>query len=114
MTKEALKQMLADAPRRTVQIDSTVHLYLGADTTGHVEQTIQKALAAGKTVTDNGTAQWIEHFPVALAGTGSARYTWDKSGNRVKCERVLCTRTESGEYTQKVLGFSYRDATEVL
>jgi hypothetical protein len=90
------------------RINDVLHLAFGADGVAKVEQQAKKALARGATITwPDGRTEWIENREVLKPGTeGSARYTW--SGDRVLCERVLCTK-QGGSITKKIIGKVYID-----
>ncbi len=112
---EDLKKAIADAPKRLVQIDDRLHIFVGADTAGKIEKTVKRALADGKTVIENGTSQWIEFWPVRdHSKTGTDAYTWKKDGNSVRTERILFTKNPKNEVTQKSLGFVWKDALTVI
>lgn len=77
-----------------------------------IEKKAQKAMREGRAVTWNwphGPTQWFEDYEILdLDKSGSAIYTWDKSGNRVKCERYLITRDKDGEVTKEFTKHVYK------
>ncbi len=94
--------MKAFRAARKVQIGSV--LYVG--NTAHVEPRIKRALRRGATVIENGVSQWISHNVIFDANkSGSAAYTW--RGDKVKHEKVLCTKDRDGKITMKTIGFCY-------
>lgn len=109
------KKLLADAPKRFVQIDDRLHIFVGADTAGKIERTIKRALADGKTIIENGTSQWIEFWPVRdNTKSGTDAYTWQKGGNNVRTEKILFTKNPQNEVTKKSMGFVWKDALTVI
>lgn len=49
------------------------------------------------------TSEWLIDEPIIdTTKTGSAQYVWDKSGNRVKCQRCRYRKDASGTVTQTV------------
>jgi len=110
-----LAALFRDTPKRVVQFDSKLHVYMGADLDGKIEADIKRALAHGVSVIENGVSRWIEHWPLLdVSKQGSALYIWAEDGNRVQCEKILFTKSPSGEVIKKRLGVSWRAATEVL
>lgn len=102
------KQMLAAAKKRVIRTDDTLRIMIGEDD-AKVESTIKAALGRGETVTEGGVTRWIECLPLYdTSKTGTARYTWHRDGNRVKCERMLFTKT-GGSVTKERLGLVWRD-----
>ena len=92
------KKILLNATKRVVQIGDTLNVFVGdSDSFNAVlEKTIKHGLAAGEAVTENGVRQFISRewiYP----------YIWDKSGNRVKANRILSTVAE-GKLTREHIG----------
>lgn len=57
----------------------------------------------------NGPVQWYEDLAVMdTTKTGSAVYTWDKTGDRVKHDRVLVSRDLEGNLTREKVGTVYK------
>lgn len=113
--KEQLQKAIAEAPKRAVQFDDVVMIYVGTDLHDRVARDIDKALAAGKTVVENGISQWVEYWPIAdYKKTGSDVYIFDKSGNRVKCEKFLFVKKAGGSVDKTKLGTAWRNAVEVI
>lgn len=86
-------------------------LFIGS--TAEVEPQIKAALERGEHVTENGIIKWIA-FNTVFDSTkeGSARYTWDKTGNKVKVEKILCIDNK-GERTRTSLGFTFKKYEDV-
>lgn len=94
----------------TVADGRILHLY-SEETAGEVEKTIhaeaKKSGAAFRI--GNGPVQWYEDCAVMdTTKTGSAVYTWDKTGNRIKHDRVLVSRDQEGNLTRKKIGTVYK------
>jgi hypothetical protein len=110
-----IKQAICEAPKRVIQIEDTLHVFLGTGLDKDVSQAIDKALKAGKTVVDraSGVSQWIDVQPVFdSTRIGSAQYVW--KGDAVRVTRVLFTRSAEGDITRRLLGHSWRDADAVF
>jgi thymidylate kinase len=111
--KVTVAGLLAAAPKRAVQIDGTLYLFVGADLGKKIETTIRRALNAGKTVTEKGTAQWFEdHTVIDRNLTGADVYMWSKDGNHVLCDRFHVTKLADGTLTKKFLRRLYLNAKE--
>jgi hypothetical protein len=77
------------------RVGDTLHLY-DDSTKEQVEKLIEKQLVAGESRVDlkNGTETYYEDEVIFdVTKQGSERYTWDKSGNRVKYNRFQVTIT---------------------
>ena len=58
---------------------------------------------------EDGTAEWIcDEVVDDPTKSGSDRYTWDKSGNRVKHARVRYTKDAAGKVTRTVEGVVFK------
>jgi len=56
------------------------------------------------------SSEWIVDEPVVdTSKSGSAQYTWDKTGNRVRHARCQYNRDAAGNVTRKVLKHVYRE-----
>jgi hypothetical protein len=87
-------------------------LFVYDDTTKErVEKQIMRRMEKGETVErPDGTKIWIEYEAVRDASkSGSACYTWDKSGNRCKHEKVMYTLHPLGVRSRDVLRSVWRD-----
>lgn len=74
-----------------VRVGDTLHLLVGLNTDDikpMIAALEKKAKRTGETITfADGTKVWYEREPIIdLKKEGSARYTWAKDGNRVKCK----------------------------
>lgn len=81
----------------TIKADSTLYVF----DDGSREQVVKKVKAAlrkGATVTwEDGSVQWITvNHRIDASKRGSEVYTWDKSGEKVKADLVLMTKTLAG------------------
>jgi len=98
------KEILLKAPKRFVQIDDTLHVFIGEDAKGLVDKQVNRALKRGQTVTENGVSRWIESIVIFNAAKeASARYIWHSDGNRVKAEKFLFTK-QGGKVNREKLG----------
>lgn len=82
-------------------------LYVG--NSQEVEPRIKRALAEGKTVSENGVDSWID-FAIVFDSTKSPRsagYLW--KGDKVKYTKTLCTRVRGGVVTRQPAGFCYME-----
>jgi len=70
----------------------------------------EKAMKAGATVTwQDGRQQWInDDILFDSSKNGSAAFQWDRSGNRVKHERFLVTRTPDGQIRTEAVGTVFK------
>lgn len=75
-----------------------------------VERKVNHALGRGKTVTRAGKRLWRRDIPICdSAKAGSEAYTWDRSGNKILCRRVLFTQhTPLGDIIQEERGRVFR------
>lgn len=113
VSKEIL-EFFRRAGKRTVKIGDTLHMHVGEETFPALERKIERALARGEAVTEDGVSRWLEFFPVRLPGkTGTDAYVW-KDGNRVRVERYLVIKFPGGEVTKELVGLCWKDAIEVL
>lgn len=107
--REAARDALIEAIRqaRKVMIGETLFIGIGPE----VDTAIKKGLRQGKTVTENGVSQWISLEVVFHSDKpGSHAYVWDKTGNKVKHNKVLVTKTlATGEIKLKNVGTCFRE-----
>jgi hypothetical protein len=104
--REAAKEKLIEAFRTARKVMCGSTLVIG--TPAEVEVEVKKALRRGESVTENGVSRWISHQVVFKSGkSGSDAYVWDKTGNKVKHEKVLCTKTQDGRITTETIGFCF-------
>lgn len=119
-----IKQAFAEALKyaKVVVVDTinerNYHIVIGdspEDTEIKVKKLIKKSLFQGHSVTFEGKTKWIEDVPIVdFTKDDSSCYIWDKSGNKILCERTLYIRDESNlEITNKVLRKIYKDFLKV-
>ena len=105
LTLDKRRELLAvvkAAPKRSIQIDNTLYLYVGAEVNAQADAKIKKALAAGRTVVENGVSQWMDDRDVCdWTKHGADVYTWHKDGNRVLCQRFHVIKQADGTVTEK-------------
>lgn len=108
-TKKKLQAAFAAAHKRTVRIDDELRIWMGSAEelrvmAPDIRRVIDKALAAGKSVTEDGITQWIEERDeFDPTKEGSARWTWHADGDRVRMLRTLVTKGPEGEPTRQAL-----------
>jgi len=97
----------------TIMIGGTLHVY-SKEMRSVIEERIKRALDEGKSVKENGITKWKRFMAVINPGReGSARYIWDKSGNKVKAEVFLYTKVRENNPTRESVGFKYISWDEV-
>jgi hypothetical protein len=105
--KEELMKILDQAPKRVVQIENKLYVFIGMN--AKADAAIKKAIASGKTVVEDGVTRWLEVCPVMdTTKEGSDAYTW-KDGNTLKVELILFTKQANGEVTKVSRGFVWRN-----
>jgi hypothetical protein len=67
---------------------------------------VSRAMSAGLQVEwPDGSRQWIDISPLynfdAFRESGSSGFTWDASGDRIKCEYILQTLASDGDTISK-------------
>ena len=73
-----------------------------------VNKDIAKALDAGDShKLNDGSRQFITYD--AIQNVSDNSYIWDKSGDRVKHNKVRHTVTKDGKHTTKIIGTSFRN-----
>lgn len=94
---------------KQIRIDDTLHVF-DAASEARIVRLAQKALANGATVVwADGTTEWETVSPVIAPGqSGSAMYTWDAHGNKVKHRVTRYTQSTSGTTRATPLGFTWR------
>ena len=100
-TKEAIRKTLAEGLDACLKITicETLHIISPELADGLVK----KALASGKTVTENGISQWVEECEVTNPGqSGSGVY-------KVKVDVMLVTRSKDGNVTKLHKGTKLRN-----
>jgi hypothetical protein len=70
-----------------------------------LERKVSRAMGAGLQVEwPDGSRQWIDISPLYnfdAADAGTYGYTWDASGDRIKCEYILKTLASDGDTISK-------------
>lgn len=105
---------------RSVVIGTTKHLFVGAVNDKSASDKFVSDLLAGlkpngdMAVVDDGTRVWVEDVAIYDTSKGdSDAYTWDKTGNKVKCERRRVTKSADGTKTSVVERTVWRKFEEV-
>lgn len=115
MNTKELKTLLADSPKTTVKVfrdkENTLTVAFGAGVVAEAIEEGKQALKKGKKVEWNDGSQQWETTVAVFDSTkeGSAQYTWDKSGNKVKHEVFLVTKFPNGDVTKEFVRTSWRD-----
>jgi len=109
--RRAISAMLGKAECTVIWIDDDMHVALGEGVGDVLREDARKALAKGKVVVwEDRRKQWINTDCITdTSKEGSEVWTWDKSGNRVKCERTLHTLHNDGTRTSEVIGTCWRN-----
>lgn len=86
------------------RIGDTLFIY-DDGTEPEIEAKAKRALANGVSVVRaDGTEEWITYNPIIdSAKVGSEQYIWDKSGEKVKSEKVRHLKSKDGTITQEVI-----------
>lgn len=110
--RRAISAMLGQAECTVITIDDDLHVALGEGVGDELRALAKKALMhQGKVVVwEDKRKQWVNTDCITdTTKEGSAVWTWDASGNRVKCERTLHTMHKDGTRTQEVIGTCWRN-----
>jgi len=114
MNRDKLKALLADSPKTFVKVfgmkQTTLHIGVGdgvaQDTLAHGKAALKKG---HKVQWQDGSQQWqTTDFVLDTSKQGSAQFTWDKSGNKVKHNVFLVTKSPDGQVTKKFLKTSWK------
>lgn len=91
------------------RIGDTLFIY-DEGTKPQIEAKAKRALASGESVVrPDGTEEWISYNPIIdSAKVGSKQYIWDKSGERVKSEKVRHLKSKDGTIVQEVIGTVFK------
>ena len=91
--------IIAAAPKRVIQVNhgAKLHAFIGKDALPLADELIKRTLRSGGSITENGTTSYLEFRPVKdpsnraeeYALSDIRAYIWDKSGNKIKHEKVL-------------------------
>ena len=94
--------------RITTATVEEINLFTDADRE-MIEAKAKKAMARGATITwEDGRKEWIEaREKVDATKQGSAMYTWDKSGDKVKANVILKTKDKAGKITERKVGTKF-------
>lgn len=58
---------------------------------------------------EDGSREWLEDVAMVNHDEfGSKQYTWDRSGNKVKCVRLRCRAVADGTVTKDFLRYVWR------
>jgi len=79
-----------------------------------IEKKLWKAMVKGATATyPGGRKSWINDSPILdTSKEASKMYTWDRTGNKVQCRRIVYT-DNGGEITKKECGKTWRSFDKV-
>ena len=93
----------------STQIGGTLHIY-DDENAKQVDAAIERRmLRTGEARIDGGNKEWIEdHELIDGSKEGADQYTWDRSGNLVKCKRVRVRLDVNGERSEKFVQFVYK------
>lgn len=111
-----LREIFKGAQKRSIRIGDRLHVILGTPEeleakAPEINAMIRKALDRGRTVTENGVAQWISKEPLhnPRATLASDQYKWHADGNRVKARKMLVTKQPDGTIRKKQIGYGWTD-----
>jgi hypothetical protein len=111
ITKSQARQIIKDAAKASVTIGGTLSIYVGTDSVNKtMPSDIAKGLNRGDVVKfGDGTVQFIDSDVVIdLNKSGSAMFTWNKTGTSVKHDRVLVTIDANGNRSTKKIGSVFK------
>lgn len=96
--------------KTTRRVGNTIHVFLGTESDDFGEKITSLETPDGHgVVSEDGSEVWITDVEVVdTSKEGSDRYTWDKSGNRVKHARTRFTRDSAGNVRSEVLRHVYK------
>lgn len=109
MIPAVLQEALAKCEALLIERPAALQLVLGSPE--EIERAKLKALNAGYTVRHRGSSYWLEEREVYdTSKEGSDCYTWDKSGNKIRVQRVIMAKDAEGNLRlDRSLGFVWRD-----
>ncbi len=83
------------------KIGDTLFIF-DAESRPGITKKIKRALAKGETIIhEDKSREWIETIPIHdPTKTGSDEYVWDKSGDRIKCNRIRHTSKDGNRETE--------------
>lgn len=110
MTTKTINFLGTECTATSMRIGDTMEVFIG-DGEGIVKEidaAIKKGLAKGESVTRDGVKTFHTHDVIMDSSKeGSAAFIWDKSGERVKHNKILVT-IRDGERTEEVIGTCFR------
>lgn len=97
--------------KTTRRVGDTLHVFIGTEADDFSGKIASLESPDGHAVvSDDGSAVWITDVEVVdTSKSGSDRYTWDRSGNRVKHARTRFVRDAAGSVSSKVLKHVYKE-----
>ena len=91
-----------------IQIGTTLEVFIGA-CIKEKAAAIKKGLAKGEIVIRDGVKTFHTHDAIFDGSkVGSEQYIWDKSGDRVKQNKILVTIAKDGTRTEEIIGTVFR------
>ena len=115
MNTKDFKALLATSPKTFVKVfgdrHNTLHVGVGAGVAADTLDKGKRALKQGHRVQwADGSQQWQTTATVLDSSKqGSAQYTWDKSGNKVKHNVFLVTKLPNGDVTKDLVRTTWRN-----
>lgn len=91
-----------------IRIDDTLNVF-DEESRPLIMAQAESALKGGKQIRwEDGTIEWVETYQrIDAAKSGSARYTWDKHGDKVLADVIRVTRTPAGKTAKRKIGIKY-------
>jgi hypothetical protein len=97
--------------KRSLLLGTTRHLLVGKKNGDRkfIDREAHKLLMQGAVESmPDGSTRWYDHAEILnLKAEGSARYQWDRSGNRVLHRRYMVTKKTNGEVARISIGTAY-------
>lgn len=110
---------MAKVIKTTVKFGNELLVFIGTkadsdERAAWLESPKKRLVAGGPALRyEDGSSEYIIDTPIVeLSGgnsIGAAIYTWDKTGNKIKCKRCLVQVSPDKKITQTVLRTVYRD-----
>lgn len=99
------KKEFAMTKLKTARIGDTLYVFDAASESKVRENIVPD----GHAMQSNGQSEWIIDEPVVdVSKGGSAAYTWDRTGNKIKYSRIRCVKDSSGKVTRKFMRFVFK------
>jgi hypothetical protein len=95
---------------RSIRVGDIINVFSNTvSITAQIHAKAERALMRGTQVTwEDGRMEWIEvHQRVDTKKTGSAQYTWDKTGEKVLADVYRVTKHKDETFTKKKIGTRY-------